>query len=106
MNGVWFGAALAQPRYGNKISSTGGLMSPSTAGLLNTFFSTTILAAFITTVAAVVGQIATRKAIARDSKGVSLGLFTLRSWIYVSSCNSVCCIHKLTRISSNLAPWS
>ncbi|KAF4985037.1 hypothetical protein FDECE_16873 [Fusarium decemcellulare] len=80
MSGLWLAAALVQPRWGHLISSTHGI-SPSTAAMLSALLSKTIEISFATAFVAFLGQVLTRRALARETNGITLGEMTMRSWI-------------------------
>ena len=80
LSGIWLITAIVQPRWGRKISSTGNLM-PSTASLLTALIAKTIELSFVTAFVALVGQVLTRRAISRKSKGMTLSEATMRNWI-------------------------
>ncbi|KAJ6784472.1 hypothetical protein PWT90_02890 [Aphanocladium album] len=80
MSGIWFFVALIQPRWGHRISSNMGL-GPSTATVLAAFLAKTIELTFVTTFITFLGQILTRRAIARGSRGTTLAEMSMRSWV-------------------------
>lgn len=83
LSGIWLGVAIAQPRWGHKISSDGS-MSLSTANVLTAIFAKTIELSFATVFVAFVGQVLTRRAIG-TSEGMTMAEMTMRTWITVSS---------------------
>lgn len=85
LSGVWVGVALAQPRWGHRISSRGGL-APSTATLLTALVAKTIELSFVTVFIACSGQVLTRRALARRSAGVTLAEMTMRNWVLQPGC--------------------
>lgn len=80
LSGVWLITSIVQPRWGRRISSTGTL-SPSTASLLTALLAKTIELSFVTVFVALIGQVLTRRAISRKSKGMTLSEATMRNWI-------------------------
>jgi hypothetical protein len=82
-SGVFLGIALAKPRWGHRIGKDG--MSPSTATLLSALFSKTTELSFVAVLVTTIGQILSRRAIARKSamgpKGITIAEMTMRSWI-------------------------
>ncbi|KAJ3492784.1 hypothetical protein NLG97_g5152 [Lecanicillium saksenae] len=80
MSGIWLFVAIVQPRWGRKISSNMGL-GPSTATVLAAFLSKTIELTFVTTFITFLGQVLTRRAIARESRGTTLAEMSMRSWV-------------------------
>ena len=82
LSGIWLGVAIAQPRWGHKISSDGS-MSLSTANMLTVVFAKTIEMSFATVFVAFVGQVLTRRAINR-TEGMTMAEMIMRGWITVS----------------------
>lgn len=81
LSGIWLGVAIAQPRWGHKISS-GGSMSLSTANVLTAIFAKTIELSFATVFVAFVGQVLTRRAIGTsEGMHVTMAEMTMRTWI-------------------------
>lgn len=81
-SGVFLGIALARPRWGRRIGPDG--LNYSTATLLSALFSKTVELSFVAVLVATVGQILTRRAIARKSRtgtGISIAEMTMRTWI-------------------------
>lgn len=84
LSGIWLGVAIAQPRWGHKISSDGS-MSLSTANVLTAIFAKTIELSFATVFVAFVGQVLTRRAIGTsEGMHVTMAEMTMRTWITVS----------------------
>ncbi|ROV96279.1 hypothetical protein VMCG_07717 [Cytospora schulzeri] len=79
LSGIWLGVAIAQPRWGHKISSDGSL-SLSSANVLTAIFAKTIEMSFATVFVAFVGQVLTRRAIG-TSEGMTMAEMTMRTWI-------------------------
>ena len=77
---IWLIIALVKPRYGTKIGSSGGL-SPSTASTITAAIAKTIELSYVTVFVTFLGQMLTRRAIAKGSKGVSVADLSLRSWV-------------------------
>ncbi|KAI1303487.1 hypothetical protein F5Y03DRAFT_186901 [Xylaria venustula] len=81
-SGIWLGASIFQPRYGRSISTGDGWqISPSTAALLAALGAKTIELSFVTVFVAVLGQVLTRRAFSRLSRGVTLAEMTMRNWV-------------------------
>jgi hypothetical protein len=81
-SGVFLGIALAKPRWGRRIGPGG--MPYSTATLLSALFSKTVELSFVAVLVATIGQILSRRAIARRTKtgaGISIAEMTMRTWI-------------------------
>ncbi|KAI2463794.1 hypothetical protein F4781DRAFT_104660 [Annulohypoxylon bovei var. microspora] len=82
LSGLWLFTSIYQPRYGRGISdSDGWKMAPSTATLLCTLIAKTIEMSFVTVFVAFLGQVLTRRAFVRKSKGVTLAEMTMRNWV-------------------------
>lgn len=80
-SGIWLGLALAGPRYGKKIKSTGGTISISTARTIFTLFAKTIELSFVTVFVTFLGQVLSRRSLMRSERGVSISELTMRSWV-------------------------
>ncbi|KAJ3545849.1 hypothetical protein NM208_g2305 [Fusarium decemcellulare] len=80
MSGLWFVVAILQPRWGFFISTSRGL-SPSTATTLTALISKTIELVSAAVFVACLGQILTRRAVARNTTGITLAELTIRNWI-------------------------
>ncbi|KAJ5827377.1 hypothetical protein N7447_004140 [Penicillium robsamsonii] len=78
-SGIYLGIALRKPRW-NTVSSNGPL-APSTASLLSAFFAKTIELAYVTICVAFLGQVLSRRALMRDSRGISISDMNMRAWI-------------------------
>ncbi|TQN67086.1 hypothetical protein CSHISOI_08344, partial [Colletotrichum shisoi] len=77
---LWFIVAVVQPRWGPQISSSGGIL-PSTASLVCAMFAKTIEISFVTVFVTFIGQVLTRRAFVRKSKGMTLAEMTMRNWV-------------------------
>ena len=80
MSGIWLVVSLVQPRWGHKISSGFGL-HPSTATVLATWVAKTIEMSFVTVVISFLGQVGSRRAFVRESRGMTLAEVTMRNWV-------------------------
>lgn len=80
MSGIWLVVAILQPRWGRGISSRYGL-NPPTATTVSALISKTIEMAFVTVFVACLGQMLTRRAIVRNTSGMTLGEMTMRNWV-------------------------
>lgn len=78
-SGVYLIVAFCQPRWA--IIGDAGGVSPSTANLLCQFFAKTIELAYVTICVAFLGQVLSRRALMKDSKGISLADMSMRAWI-------------------------
>ncbi|CAJ2503111.1 Uu.00g105050.m01.CDS01 [Anthostomella pinea] len=82
LSGVWLVTSIYQPRYGQGISSGAHWqLAPSTATLLCTLAAKTIELSFVTVFVAVLGQVITRRAFIKKSRGVTLAELTMRNWV-------------------------
>lgn len=82
-SGLWLITAIFQPRWGRWISS-GGNLSPSTASLIIALIAKLIETSFVAVFVASVGQILTKRAFDRNSKGLTLAEISMRNWVIVS----------------------
>ncbi|KND87649.1 hypothetical protein TOPH_07725 [Tolypocladium ophioglossoides CBS 100239] len=82
MSGIWMVVSFVQPRWGHTISSHDGLLLPSTATLITALLAKTIELSFVTVFIACIGQVLTRRAIARRSSGMTLAEMTMRNWVF------------------------
>ena len=80
-SGIYLVIALYRPRYGRHIYSNGSL-TPSTASLLSALFAKTIEMSFVTVFVAFLGQVLSRRSVARFApKGVTIAEMSMRTWI-------------------------
>ncbi|KAL6233262.1 hypothetical protein BDW75DRAFT_215695 [Aspergillus navahoensis] len=80
LSGIYLVVAFMKPRYGRFIGVDGKL-SASTASLLSTLFAKTIELAYVTVCVAFLGQVLTRRAITKGSRGISISDMSMRTWI-------------------------
>lgn len=80
LSGLWLVVAFVQPRWGHKISTSAGL-DPSTATTLFALLAKTIEMSFVTVFVAFIGQVLTRRSLAKKSSGMTLGEMTMRNWV-------------------------
>ncbi|KAJ5794185.1 hypothetical protein N7457_000784 [Penicillium paradoxum] len=78
-SGIYLGLALREPRWA-EISSDGPL-APATATLLSAFFAKTIELAYVTVCVAFLGQVLSRRALMKNSRGISISDMNMRAWI-------------------------
>ncbi|KAI1820589.1 hypothetical protein F4861DRAFT_542787 [Xylaria intraflava] len=82
LSGIWLAVSIVQPRYGRSVSTgRGWQLTPSTATLLATLAAKTIELSFVTVFVAVLGQVLTRRAFSRLSRGITLAEMTMRNWV-------------------------
>ncbi|WEW58149.1 hypothetical protein PRK78_003616 [Emydomyces testavorans] len=79
-SGIYLVVACAKPRFGKRIGIQGGI-TPSTASLLSALFAKTIELSFVTVFVAFLGQVLSRRALAKKSPGISIADMSMRSWI-------------------------
>ncbi|KAL4738377.1 hypothetical protein BDV11DRAFT_189787 [Aspergillus similis] len=79
-SGIYLVVAFIKPRYGQFIGVDGKLAA-STASLLSTLFAKTIELAYVTVCVAFLGQVLTRRAITKGSRGISISDMSMRTWI-------------------------
>ncbi|KAL4902046.1 hypothetical protein BDW74DRAFT_158964 [Aspergillus multicolor] len=79
-SGVYLCVAFIKPRYGSFIGVDGNI-SASTASLLSTLFAKTIELAYVTVCVSFLGQVLTRRAITKGSRGISISDMSMRTWI-------------------------
>lgn len=72
--------ALAKPRYGSYVTEHGNL-APSTASLLTAGFAKLIELSFVTVFVSMLGQILSRRAFVKQSRGVTIAEMQMRTWI-------------------------
>ncbi|RDW68732.1 uncharacterized protein DSM5745_08492 [Aspergillus mulundensis] len=80
LSGFYLVLAFVKPRYGSFIGVDGNL-SASTASLLSTLFAKTIELAYVTVCVSFLGQVLTRRAITKGSRGISISDMSMRTWI-------------------------
>jgi hypothetical protein len=71
---------LRAPRWGGFIR-TNGPLSPSGANIVTQLFAKLIEMSFVAVFVAFLGQVISRRAISRDSRGITLAELTMRNWI-------------------------
>ncbi|RMZ90471.1 hypothetical protein DV736_g2313, partial [Chaetothyriales sp. CBS 134916] len=80
---IFLGIAVAKPRWGERIG-TNSSMTYATATLLSALFSKTVELSFVAVFVALLGQMLSRRAIAKPSRrvqGVNLSEMTMRQWV-------------------------
>ncbi|KAL4804589.1 hypothetical protein BDV18DRAFT_26369 [Aspergillus unguis] len=79
-SGIYLVVAFVKPRWGRFIGVDGKIAS-STASLLSTLFAKTIELSYVTVCVAFLGQVLTRRAITKGSRGISISDMSMRTWI-------------------------
>ncbi|KAL8668020.1 MAG: hypothetical protein Q9168_007108 [Polycauliona sp. 1 TL-2023] len=80
LSGLWLGTAIAKPRFGHKITSTSSL-PPATASLVAAAIAKSIELSFVTVFVTFLGQVLSRRALVKKSKGITIAEMSFRSWI-------------------------
>ncbi|KAL9599061.1 MAG: hypothetical protein Q9219_004095 [cf. Caloplaca sp. 3 TL-2023] len=80
MSGLWLGVAIAKPRFGHGIALTGTLLPP-TATLLTAAIAKSIELSFVTVFVAFLGQVLSRRALIKRSKGITISEMSMRQWV-------------------------
>lgn len=80
MSGLWFGVAVAKPRFGHGIAHTGRL-PPPTATLIAAAIAKSIELSFVTVFVAFLGQVLSRRALIKKSKGITIAEMSMRGWV-------------------------
>lgn len=78
-SGIYLIVAFWKPRW--DIINNKQALAPSTANLLCAFFAKTIELAYVTICVAFLGQVLSRRALTRDSRGISIADMSMRAWI-------------------------
>ncbi|RSL87118.1 hypothetical protein CEP51_002411 [Fusarium floridanum] len=81
MSGLWLATAIVQPRWGDVISAKKGRLSPSNAALISQLLSKTIEISFATVFIGYLGQVLSRRAMASNTKGITLADMTMKRWV-------------------------
>lgn len=80
LSGLWLGVAIASPRYGHGIAHK-GRMSPSTATLVAAAIAKSIELSFVTVFVTFIGQVLSRRALVKRSKGITISEMSMRQWV-------------------------
>ena len=80
LSALWFGVAIARPRYRHGIAHN-GRMSPATATLVAAAIAKSIELSFVTVFVTFLGQVLSRRALVRRSKGITISEMSMRSWV-------------------------
>lgn len=80
MSGLFMAVAFWKPRYGKRIGPNGGVAA-STATLLSALFAKTVELSYVTVCVAFLGQVLSRRAITKGSRGISISDMNMRAWI-------------------------
>ncbi|OJD19541.1 hypothetical protein AJ78_00512 [Emergomyces pasteurianus Ep9510] len=78
-SGLYMIVAFIKPRYGSRIGR--GSLAPDTASLLSALFAKTIELSFVTVFVAFLGQVLSRRALAKRATGISIADMSMRGWI-------------------------
>lgn len=80
LSGLWLGVAIARPRFGHGISPMGRI-PPPTASLLAAAIAKSIELSFVTVFVAFLGQVLSRRALVKKSKGITISEMSMRQWV-------------------------
>ncbi|KAL8764724.1 MAG: hypothetical protein Q9194_006878 [Teloschistes cf. exilis] len=80
LSGIWLGVAIAKPRFGHGITST-GRFPPETASLVTAGIAKSIELSFVTVFVAFLGQVLSRRAFVKRSRGITISEMSMRQWI-------------------------
>ncbi|KAL8840047.1 MAG: hypothetical protein Q9176_004069 [Flavoplaca citrina] len=80
LSGLWLGVGIAKPRFRHGITNTGSL-PPATASLVTAAIAKTIELSFVTVFVTFLGQVLSRRALVKKSKGITIAEMSFRSWI-------------------------
>lgn len=80
LSGLWLGVALAKPRFGHRISNHSS-MPPATASLVAAIFAKTIELSLVTVFVTFLGQVLSRRALVKNSRGITISEMSMRQWI-------------------------
>lgn len=72
--------AIPKPRYRQKITLK-GMLTPAGASLLCAAIAKTIELSFLTIFVAFLGQVLSRRALIKTSKGISIAEMSMRAWV-------------------------
>lgn len=78
---LWLGVAVAKPRWGRRIRANGGFLTPASASLICAALAKTIELSFVTIFVAFLGQVLSRKAFAKRSRGITIADMAMRAWV-------------------------
>lgn len=73
--------AITKPRYGERITSKPGKLAPNTASVLCAAIAKSIELSFVTVFVTFLGQVLSRRAIAKRSRGITIAEMSMRSWV-------------------------
>ncbi|KAI4237703.1 MAG: hypothetical protein LQ349_001645 [Xanthoria aureola] len=80
LSGLWLGTAIAKPRFGHGIVNNGKL-TPATASLIAAAIAKSIELSFVTVFVTFLGQVLSRRALVKKSRGITIAEMSFRSWI-------------------------
>lgn len=79
-SGIWLIIAVVKPRYGRRISASSSL-PPASASLLCAAFAKSIELSFASVFVAFLGQVLSRRAFVKKSKGITIAEMSMRAWV-------------------------
>ncbi|KAL8687386.1 MAG: hypothetical protein Q9218_006424 [Villophora microphyllina] len=80
LSGLWLGVAIAKPRFGHGITNT-GRFPPATASLVAAAIAKSIELSFVTVFVTFLGQVLSRRALIKRSRGITISEMSMRQWI-------------------------
>lgn len=80
LSGLWLGTAIAKPRFGHGITNT-GRFPPATASLVCAAIAKSIELSFVTVFVTFLGQVLSRRALVKKSRGITIAEMSFRSWV-------------------------
>lgn len=80
LSGLWLGVAIAKPRFGHGITNN-SRMTPATASLVAAAIAKSIELSFVTVFVTFLGQVLSRRALIKRSRGITISEMSMRQWI-------------------------
>ncbi|KAL8648514.1 MAG: hypothetical protein Q9226_005957 [Calogaya cf. arnoldii] len=80
LSGLWLATAIIKPRFNHRITNTSSLR-PATASLLSAAIAKSIELSFVTVFVTFLGQVLSRRALVKKSRGITIAEMSFRSWI-------------------------
>ena len=79
LSALWLGVAIARPRFGHRISDS--RLPPATASLLAAAIAKSIELSFVTVFVTFLGQVLSRRALIKRSRGITISEMSMRQWV-------------------------
>ena len=80
LSGLWLGVAIAKPRFGHGITNN-SRMTPATASLVAAAIAKSIELSFVTVFITFLGQVLSRRALIKRSRGITISEMSMRQWV-------------------------